>query len=325
MKSFTLFIAISILFSCKSTKKETYSAKSDVTVTTKQLHPGKKLLESNCIPCHSATASIDGRIAPPMIAIKKHYIGQKTTKAVFVRSMIDWIENPSEETALMHGALKRYGIMPKLDFPKEMITQIAEYMFDYEVDEPEWFEAHFNVDKGNGKAMKECIEEKNDIKEFYTKRGLKYAMSTKKVLGKNLIGKIQKEGTLSALQFCNVKAFPLTDSLAVVHNATIKRVSDKPRNSKNKASTKENEYIAIFKADAKFNKESEPIVVETTEHVEFYYPIKTNGKCLQCHGKEGSEIKENILAEIHKLYPNDFARGYDINEVRGIWSIQFGK
>ena len=74
-------------------------------------------------------------------------------------------------------------------------------------------------------------------------KGKMYAQTTQKVLGKNLMLNIQKNGPLGAVAFCNEKAYPLTDSMAIVHNAKIKRVSDKPRNQNNKASKKELEYI----------------------------------------------------------------------------------
>ena len=133
----------------------------------------------------------------------------------------------------------------------------------------------------------------------YSEIGLEYALSTKAELGKNLMGKIQKEGTLAALKFCNLKAYPLTGSMSVVHNATIKRVSDKPRNPKNTANSKEKAYIKIFEADVMANTESDPIVVEAKEKVKFYYPIKTNSMCLQCHGNPSSEIKPITLKEIN--------------------------
>jgi len=158
-----------------------------------------------------------------------------------------------------------------------------------------------------------------------TEKGLKFALNTQAVLGKNLMGKIQKEGTLAALKFCNIKAYPLTDSMAVVHNTTIKRVSDKPRNPNNIATEKENEYIKIFKNDAKQNKDSQPIVVENDTNVEVYYPIVTNGMCLKCHGNLKADIEQKTFEEIIKLYPNDKAIGYTINEVRGIWNVSFSK
>ena len=145
------------------------------------------------------------------------------------------------------------------------------------------------------------------------------------MLGKNLMGKIQKEGTLAALKFCNIKAYPLTDSMSVAHKAVIKRVSDKPRNYKNKANALENGYITVFKEEIKSKKESEPIVVESAENVKFYYPIKTNSMCLQCHGKPSSDIKSNTLSQINKMYPKDLATGYSENQIRGIWSITFNK
>ena len=227
----------------------------------------------------------------------------------------------------MFGAVKRFGVMPKQAFPEETIKQIADYMFEFEIEQPEWFDKHYDQEhgKGNGKGMqngkgnqkgKKINQQGNNIKsQSYSERGLSYALSTKAELGKNLMGKIQKEGTLAALKFCNIKAYPLTDSMSVVHNATIKRVSDKPRNPKNLANSKENAYIRIFKDDAALN----------NDNVKFYYPIKTNSMCLQCHGKPTSDIKPITLAEINKLYPKDLAIGYNENQVRGIWSITFNK
>jgi hypothetical protein len=79
------------------------------------------------------------------------------------------------------------------------------------------------------------------------------------------------------------------------------------------------------KENAVENKESDPIVLVSGENVKFYYPIKTNSMCLQCHGNPASDIKPLTLAQIDKLYPNDLATGYSENQVRGIWSITFNK
>ena len=112
--------------------------------------------------------------------------------------------------------------------------------------------------------------------------------------------------------------------MSVHYNAKIKRVSDKNRNPNNKANAEELEYIEQFKKDLMVQKEIQPIVVEETEKVHFYYPIETNTMCLQCHGKP-ENIKPEVLKKIKILYPNDLATGYTENEVRGIWSITFDK
>lgn len=331
MKYYFLIFVILGFFSCKKNNNTSYSTKKEV----QQIHQGKKLLETNCYLCHSPTASEADRIGPPMIAIKKHYISENTTKQEFTNAMQNWIENPIQENVKMHGAVKQFGMMPKQEFPKETIKQISDYMFDNEIDKPDWFENHYNESRGNEKGMrngkgkgkeKGKYKAESNLKELpYGERGLKYALSTKQVLGKNLMGKIQKEGTLAALEFCNIEAFPLTDSMAVYHNAKIKRVTDKPRNSKNKANNEEVKYINIFKNEVANNKESKPIVVKTSEVVKVYYPIKTNGMCLQCHGTPKTQILEKTFSKIKELYPNDKAVGYDINEVRGIWNVSFQK
>ncbi|MDH7912768.1 DUF3365 domain-containing protein [Winogradskyella sp. SYSU M77433] len=341
MKPLILIFTLSVLmFSCKDAKgKELSAFEKNMQANN---HPGKKLMETNCYVCHSPTASHEDRIGPPMVAIKKHYIDENTTKEEFIDAMQAWIKNPNKEDAKMFGAVKRFGVMPKQAFSEETIEQIADYMYDFDIDQPEWFEEHFNEEKGkhkgmgkgngngNGNGMKgKGVHQQQAQTNFeelpYGERGLKYALSTKAILGKNLMGTIQKEGTLEALEFCNTKAYPLTDSMATVYNAKIKRVSDKPRNKKNTANTEEVEYIKAFKTQLANNVEIEPLVKEEGEEVHVYSPIVTNTMCLQCHGKPNENIKPEILKTLTLLYPDDKAIGYSENQVRGIWNVSFSK
>lgn len=185
----------------------------------------------------------------------------------------------------------------------------------------------FSCKNGNNKAIEKIIEVENPIPEQknYSDIGLNYVISTKTQLGKNLIGTIKKKGTVEAMKFCNIRAFPLTDSMANVHSATIKRVSDKTRNSNNKANPLELKNINYFKTKIKNNEEVEPIVIEKKDSIHFYYPILTNTMCLQCHGIPNKQIKPKTLSVLKEFYPNDLATGYTENEVRGIWSIHFKK
>ena len=328
-----LSVLIVFLFSCNNSKNKAYSAFDEARASNN--HPGKQLMENNCYACHSPSASQENRVGPPMIAIKKHYINSQTTKAEFIKNMQSWTKNPNTEDAKMFGAVKRFGVMPKLSFPEETIVQIADYMYDFDIDQPDWFDAHFNEQQGkqrpqsmrkrNGQSMRKSIQNTSTDTLNYAERGLKYALATKAVLGKNLMGTIQKKGTLDAVAFCNIKAYPLTDSMAVAQNATIKRVSDKPRNQNNQANKKELAYIKAFKNDIENNIEPKPIVDLTDSKVQVYLPISTNTMCLQCHGKPNSDIQNPVLLKLNNLYPQDKAIGYQINEVRGIWNITFDK
>ena len=158
----------------------------------------------------------------------------------------------------------------------------------------------------------------------YSEIGLEYAKATQTLLGKNLMEKIQKEGAIEALAFCNIEAMPLTTSMSTKYNADIKRVSDKNRNPDNKANKEELRYINDFQKVASNNQEASPVIISKGDKVHFYYPILTNTMCLQCHGKT-DHIKPEVAIKIKTLYPNDLATDYSENEVRGIWSIVFDK
>ena len=326
MKKIIILLTIITLFSCNKKNNEPQPILATNQVVFNKDNPeGKKLMETHCYVCHSPTApENEGRIAPPMVAIKARYIDKEGyNRDEFIKHVTEFVENPTEEKVLMYGAIKKFGIMPKQMFPKGSVEKIASFMFDYQIEEPEWFKAHWGGNGNNnnwiqsGKEYKAVNKEKSvaDI-------GLQYALETKKVLGKNLMGTIQKKGTLEALSFCNIQAIPLTDSMSVNYNAIIKRVSDKYRNPNNKANAEELKYIAQFKNNFAEQKEIKPVVVEDGNKVQFYYPIETNSMCLQCHG---TQIKPEVSREILKLYPKDLAVGYNEGEVRGIWSITFNK
>lgn len=338
MRNKILFIFIlSIAFvSCNknSDKKNGYTEAT--SLTSKKEHPGKKLLEINCNVCHSPTAGHDERIAPPMIAVKKHYLTEDISKEDFIKSIQVFMKNPNAEDSKMPGAVRRFGVMPKASYPESTITLIAEYLYEFDIEQPEWFEDHFQQGheneagkgKGNGKGMgKGKMKGKQQATKLdpnlsYEDIGMKYAMETKAELGKNLMMAIQKKGAIGAVEFCNENAYSITDSLALQYSASIKRVSDKPRNPKNAANSKEKYYLKKFEKVISNNQEPQPIVEELSNKVNFYYPITTNSMCLQCHGKT---IDNNVYNTIKRLYQNDMAIGYAENEVRGMWSISFDK
>ncbi len=183
--------------------------------------------------------------------------------------------------------------------------------------------------KANKKKEQEETQ-KQELKKVEVEKtpveiGMSYALGTKKVLGKNLMGTIQKKGTLEALKFCSLKAYHLSDSMSVKFNAKIRRVSDKNRNPKNEASEKELAIIKNYKEKLANNEKLKPIVEEKDGKVQFYAPIKTNGMCLQCHGTPKEQIKQDVLDKLAELYPKDKAQGYGVDQIRGIWSINFEK
>lgn len=156
----------------------------------------------------------------------------------------------------------------------------------------------------------------------YLQKGKEMAQATGNVLAKQLLAAIETKGTHKALEFCNIEAIPLTDSMSLELNTKIKRVSDKNRNPDNAANEQELQYILQAKTEIGKNGKAKPKIFETNSKVTGYYPIMTNALCLQCHGNFGTDINEETRTAIKENYPEDKATGYSLNELRGVWVIE---
>lgn len=156
-------------------------------------------------------------------------------------------------------------------------------------------------------------------------KGKEIAMNAQASLGKNLIEAIQSGGSDYAISFCSERAIELTDSVALKSNAGIKRVSDKNRNPKNAATGSELQYIINARKALLAGDVINPQLKIAGDKKYGYYPILTNDLCIQCHGGPGSDITESTLNELNRLYPEDKAIGYGVNELRGIWVIELDK
>ena len=340
MKTLSMIVLLGTLMACNTQQKKAYSGieedSEEVAMVVPQDHPGKQLMENNCYVCHSPKASEESMIAPPMIAVKLHYLSDDTSKEQFIEELVSFLKSPSEENSKMRGAVKKFGLMPYQFYPENTLLQIADYMFDHELEEPEWFGEHYaqmHGDRprmkgkmGRGKGMGMGRNQSDNSQQLsIEERGMQMAKTTQGELGKNLMGQIQKNGVIAALDFCNIEAMPITDSMAVVHKAHLKRVTDKPRNPKNQANLAELSHIETFKNQLAAGEEPKPIVTTMGDKVEFYYPIVTNSMCLKCHGTPEKELEKLTLTKILERYPEDKAIGYGENQVRGIWSIEFSR
>lgn len=176
-----------------------------------------------------------------------------------------------------------------------------------------------NKDKHQLKALTEA-----ERAEFLQK-GQQLAGETQKVLGSNLMKAINEGGSINALEFCNIQAYPLTDSMATALKAHIIRVTDQPRNHDNTANKEQLSYINSAKKKLAMGEQLKPEVSVLNGKITGYYPIITNQMCMQCHGSENDQIAQETLAKINELYPNDQATGYGVGELRGIWVIEMDR
>ena len=317
MKNFKIYYATILLFgliilmACANG--------NNVKQTNEKDEKNKKalaLLQSKCFACHNPDLDIETRIAPPMFKVRDHYFDSTIKKEDFIKSIVLFASNPSEENSYMPGAIRNFGLMPKQIFKEEDLKTIAEYIYDNDLESDEWYAKWDQFKK---------LSKPSTINSNYEENGMNYAAQTKTELGKNLLGAINKLGTANALEFCNTRAIPITDSMAKVQNVSIKRLSDKPRNPNNEANESELLYINELKNNLSKGIKTTPKMMEINGKMVGYYAIETNKMCLQCHGKIGENILPETQKKIKKLYPNDKAIGYGENEIRGIWVVEMSK
>ncbi|MGY5850054.1 c-type heme family protein [Salegentibacter sp. F14] len=308
MKRIILLLGLVFLVSSCKDKKDTYLQSEILAEAESQEHPGKALMEQYCYACHNPDSQ--NRLAPPMSMVQKYYLEEGITQEDFIANMMNFVQEPTREKAKMYGAVRNFGLMPYQEFPDSAIKQIAQYLYKAELPQ-----APGHRGEGLGRGMGKNIQANT-----LAKTGMDIAQATQQQLGKNLMKALNDGGPVHALNFCNAEAIPITAKMEKLHNADIKRVSDKNRNPGNAANKEEEYYINHFKQNLKEGKEPAPVVIPKNGKNKFYYPIVTNQMCLQCHGKP-EQMKPEVLKKIKELYPDDKALGYSENEVRGIWSI----
>src|SRR5699024_3963891 len=141
----------------------------------------------------------------------------------------------------------------------------------------------------------------------------------------NVAAEIGRTGPEGAVDYCNIKAIPLTDSIARSYSAEISRLTDKNRNPDNALREDKDlhawEQIREMMNDTTITEKH--LVLREDDEV-FYYKAIPLGMptCLVCHGHKDSDIAVTTQKMIHEKYPFDKAFGYELGELRGIWKIK---
>jgi len=96
-------------------------------LTLTQADDGELLFQGNCITCHYPNKSVS---APSMQKVRTTYKNAFSDKKDFVYYMSEWVLHPSHETAMMSDAVKKYKLMPQLAYEKEVLEEIAAYIYE---------------------------------------------------------------------------------------------------------------------------------------------------------------------------------------------------
>lgn len=198
----------------------------------------------------------------------------------------------------------------------------------------------FLVACGNGeKVSKEVFEEVNrnmEVKRLTEAEILEEAMvwgdSITKEAQAQLINQLQEaiseKGVPGAIEFCQVNALPILDQLGDRYQVKIKRASNRFRNPADKPDEEEMPILEAYEYNAENGLKSDPNIQKINGGQVFLYtkPITIpSALCLSCHGTEGKEISSETLAKLAEKYPNDQAKGHQLDDLRGMWSVRIPK
>lgn len=106
---------------------------------------GKKLYKTYCAACHGATGGMDmsKRVAPPIVAVRMHYLGPYPDKNAFVTAVANWVEKQDQSKTLMRGAIRRFNVMPPVSVARHDAEKIASYIYEGDIEKPAGFDKHF--------------------------------------------------------------------------------------------------------------------------------------------------------------------------------------
>lgn len=122
-------------------------------------------------------------------------------------------------------------------------------------------------------------------------------------------------GPIAAIGVCKDMAPKIAADLSRETGATVSRTSLRVRNQANTPAPWQAQVLHDFDATETPAEYFEQIGNNGARYMK---PIPTGGICLTCHG---SEISPDIRARLDEAYPGDQARGYNIGDIRGAFSV----
>ena len=174
-------------------------------------------------------------------------------------------------------------------------------------------------------AKNQAPQNEENLRQEHLQKGGEIANLTQAELLKNVSLAINKGGAGYAIEFCNLAALPIKDSLSRLHNCQIQRIALKYRNPLDMPRTeREKEQLKQYRQASQTGEALKAEVYLDPDKIEYYQPIMIAMEaCLKCHGDPGKHIAEGTLEKIKTLYPDDLATGFEMNDFRGAWKITF--
>ncbi len=167
----------------------------------------------------------------------------------------------------------------------------------------------------------ESIQYNSESADSADRKAVQLFGEFKKQLSGRLMAAIKEGGPAHAIDVCRIASPEIEKSLS--DEATVLRVSQKPRNPEHRASEVESMVLDLWTQRLKEGQSIGPVVVPTETGRVVMSPIQISGEmCLSCHGT-AEQILPETKAALEKAYPQDEATGYSLHDLRGAFVARF--
>ena len=132
---------------------------------------------------------------------------------------------------------------------------------------------------------------------------------------------MQQGGPTHAIEVCATQAPKIAESLSVQSGWLVKRVSLKSRNASRAQPDQWERTVLQQFNERQLAGEAVPDISYSASSAGQYRYMQAQGVeplCLVCHGKE---LSEPVRLTLEKYYPDDWATGYSLGQVRGAISL----
>ncbi|CAA6824686.1 MAG: Unknown protein [uncultured Thiotrichaceae bacterium] len=164
--SSTFALSVTLLSACGEKTANITPPSNDpiLSTLTESAQAGAKDV-AVCNSCHNV--ALDPPKAPPLFGVSNRYKKAFPDKETFVAAVVDFVAHPSMDKVIMKRPAQKMGLMPPMPLPKEQLSNIANYLYEYPFPPPceHWKIAVKNAEK-KGEVDNHIAQDKKKIQRF---------------------------------------------------------------------------------------------------------------------------------------------------------------
>ena len=138
----SILSAACLLVGCEKSPKQ----KAKDAFTAAEIEQGLQLLPTYCNTCHGVgDREMDEMLSPALWAIREFYLDAYPEPEPFVSAMVEFMQFPREENALMPAEVQNYGLMTTVSLSESDLRATAIAIYAGYIERPSWYRDYEKV------------------------------------------------------------------------------------------------------------------------------------------------------------------------------------